>query len=414
MLPCQVVVLETDTARIDKLYREAFTDEPPEDYLLRLARVACWWGSCAITGVAGVGKTSFLQMILREWREFEPQAVFILGALTHVAARQMGAGASTIAHLLHKYKYGCPKNAVFVLDEISQVPLSTLAIVGRWKHLGAHFVIIGDMEGQFLPIMDGWSGKGSTVADADILLQLAKRLHIRLEVNRRCSSDQSLYYSVDLPEALPAALAQAGRRYPWNGQWSDGIVLVLSHEKRRRINAFLNLPGRAGGVLVKSVGAVKWATSHPQDMWLRPGMRLLGCAGEHRKIVNGAEYIVTDIQKDRVVVDMEAQFRTDRQGETDIALTHEEASSWLRLRYACCYYPIQGRTLREPLLLLDSGGQHFTLRHLIVGLSRVTCGSLVHLPTPQQEAAFLRSMPAIPEESPMREEQCCWSDEPDL
>jgi hypothetical protein len=143
-------------------------------------------------------------------------------------------------------------------------------------------------------------------------------------------------------------------------------------------------------------------------------MRLLGCAGEHRKIVNGAEYIVKDIQKDRVVVDMEAQFRADRQGETDIALTHEEASSWLRLRYACCYYPIQGRTLREPLLLLDSGGQHFTLRHLIVGLSRVTCGSLVHLPTPQQEAAFLRSMPAIPEESPMREEQCCWSDEPDL
>ena len=87
------------------------------------------------------------------------------------------------------------------------------------------------------------------------------------------------------------------------------------------------------------------------------------------------------------------------QWEDDIELAHDEASRWLRLGYAYTYYSIQGRTIKDrTLLLLDTGSRHFTVRNLIVGISRVPLGSQVKIPTVQEEEAFMHRLPEVPDE----------------
>ena len=61
-----------------------------------------------------------------------------------------------------------------------------------------------------------------------------------------------------------------------------------------------------------------------------------------------------------------------------------------------CYFTIQGRTLRDQhVLLLDGRSRHFTVRHLIVGLSRVTAGRFAHVATRQQEKEFLEALESL-------------------
>ena len=61
----------------------------------------------------------------------------------------------------------------------------------------------------------------------------------------------------------------------------------------------------------------------------------------------------------------------------------------LRLAHAMCYYTSQGRTIRDRhIVLLDTTHQHFSVRALIVGLSRATHGSYLHVGDEQSEALF--------------------------
>ena len=54
------------------------------------------------------------------------------------------------------------------------------------------------------------------------------------------------------------------------------------------------------------------------------------------------------------------------------------------------YYTSQGRTIPDKhLVLLDTLAPHFTARHLIVGASRVTDGSFLHVPTLAQQGQLL-------------------------
>ena len=67
-------------------------------------------------------------------------------------------------------------------------------------------------------------------------------------------------------------------------------------------------------------------------------------------------------------------------------------SKTMRLTYALWYASIQGRTLKDKhILLLDTMHRdYFTMRHLIVGMSRATHGQYVHLPTLSAESALCR------------------------
>ena len=54
-----------------------------------------------------------------------------------------------------------------------------------------------------------------------------------------------------------------------------------------------------------------------------------------------------------------------------------------------CYYTCQGRTIRDRnMVLLDTTHTHFSVRALMVGLSRATHGRWLHIGDEQSEALY--------------------------
>ena len=77
------------------------------------------------------------------------------------------------------------------------------------------------------------------------------------------------------------------------------------------------------------------------------------CSTSKKKVINGCEYLVTAVTEDAVAVDMHPDYHTGNAAkERGVVLTHEEASEWLRLAYARCYYPTQGRAIRDAVVML--------------------------------------------------------------
>ena len=146
-------------------------------------------------------------------------------------------------------------------------------------------------------------------------------------------------------------------------------------------------------------------------------MTLLGCSrssGRNSRIVNGVPYEVLEVTSAVVIVKMVAAYRRDlslsvkvgraREREevavaklqSEIVLTHDEASRWLRLPYALTYRNCQGITARDKRVMLTSLDMRcFDVRSLIVGSSRVTSGSLLFAPTEARESRLLRDCPPV-------------------
>ena len=79
----------------------------------------------------------------------------------------------------------------------------------------------------------------------------------------------------------------------------------------------------------------------------------------------------------------------DPDNEHVISLTHKTAARLLRVQHALVYASIQGRTMRDKHLgLLDVHSRFFTIRHLIVALSRATHGKFLNVFNRTQEADF--------------------------
>ena len=63
----------------------------------------------------------------------------------------------------------------------------------------------------------------------------------------------------------------------------------------------------------------------------------------------------------------------------------------MRPTHCLVYYTAQGRTFRDrKLLLLDSTARYFSLRHFIVGVSRVTAGKYLCIASARQQDELLR------------------------
>ena len=62
----------------------------------------------------------------------------------------------------------------------------------------------------------------------------------------------------------------------------------------------------------------------------------------------------------------------------------------MQMAYAVVYYNVQGRTIRDHVILFDLDHQYLTLRHFVMGIARVDePGRLHHLATREQQLAFL-------------------------
>ena len=102
-----------------------------------------------------------------------------------------------------------------------------------------------------------------------------------------------------------------------------------------------------------------------QNMWLWPGIELLGSAGS-RRIRNGVLYTVTAVTAVSVTLG-------------DIELTHLQAAASLRLSYARTFASIQGCEFDGTVALWDTEARHFTMRHLFVALSRAKNAADLHV-----------------------------------
>ena len=371
---------------------------------------------------------------MNRWRRREPDVRFLCTAVTHKASRLLPRGR-TLAHLLRRHQYGGSKlrNCVFIIDEVSQIPLSTWARIAQWQVFGARFVLLGDFH-QFLPIKDAWCDSAVSVQNADILRQLARALRVEFRVNRRSALDPhlfadytALYPFVDEPDALLLHRAQMRAKYPWYGE-HPGLVLVISHRMRMRLNAHYNqLRDRtADAVFVPCIGSTVRAAMQPQSMWVRPGQRLIGCSTYGARIVHSVMYIVAAVSEEWIEVNMAPECCAERlnsEGESlsakelaaldrqekGIRLTYTEASQYLWLAHVLCYASVQGSTISEHLLMLDLQHRHFSMRSLIVGMSRATHGMFVHMATQEQQRNLLASAPPderfpmtrLPEEEPV-------------
>ena len=203
------------------------------------------------------------------------------------------------------------------------------------------------------------------------------------------------------------------------------VVLCNSHYKRRLLNHALNIFWAAKEKDTLFIPCVKdknlGVTMLPQDMKIWNKLELLGCihASNSKTVINGILYVVDrwddrfvylnvhprykkqpgdDSDNEEVEPEDEDEDEEDvlvdpAEGEipADLKLTHANVSKWLRLTHARCYGSIQGCTMeKQHILLIDTRAvegkvRHFSLRHMIVGMSRATHQDFVHFPTAKYE-----------------------------
>ena len=133
-------------------------------------------------------------------------------------------------------------------------------------------------------------------------------------------------------------------------------------------------------------------TMQPQSMAVWVGLELIGCPrGSGRKkqlTVQGVIYTVTGITDAHLELRMRPEYCRGAEDETAL-VPLDEACTQLRLCHAMCYFTCEGRTIRDRhIVLLDTRHKHFSVRALIVGLSRATHGRYLHVGDDNSEALF--------------------------
>ena len=128
----------------------------------------------------------------------------------------------------------------------------------------------------------------------------------------------------------------------------------------------------------------------PQSMYVWPGLELIGCprGSGKQKVIQGVVYTVTDMDEQGIALKMLDDYCHGQKDE-DAKVPWPEVCTQLRLCHSLCYYTCQGRTIRDRhIVLLDTTHKHFSVRALIVGLSRAVHGKWLHVGDEKSEALF--------------------------
>jgi hypothetical protein len=120
-------------------------------------------------------------------------------------------------------------------------------------------------------------------------------------------------------------------------------------------------------------------TIQPQTANFWKGMTVVGCSrgrGPLKKVMNGVFYDILGFDSANVQLRMHAScVGSESTAAEPFSLSHEHFLLGLRLTHALPYNYFQGRTLKgQKLMLMDLRSPRFTMRHLIMGMGRVTKG----------------------------------------
>ena len=140
--------------------------------------------------------------------------------------------------------------------------------------------------------------------------------------------------------------------------------LVISHNKRIKINKELNNYYKTKEAVFLKIKPQKGQLCKAQSMWIWRGLELLGSTQSSKKgIRNNVMYVVEQINDDNIIM-------KKRGSEESITLSKEQVGAYLRLSYAVTYASVQGTEFSESLRLHDTNNSHFTKKHLFVAISR--------------------------------------------
>ena len=129
-------------------------------------------------------------------------------------------------------------------------------------------------------------------------------------------------------------------------------------------------------------------------MYVWEGIELIGCprgSGKKLGIVQGVMYEAVAISDTDLTVVMQKEYRRcpdTTQADESCVLPIAEVCTQLRPAHAICYYTCQGRSISRQMVLLDTGHPRFSVRALIVGLSRATHGDLLHVGNDVSDGLF--------------------------
>jgi hypothetical protein len=145
-------------------------------------------------------------------------------------------------------------------------------------------------------------------------------------------------------------------------------------------------------------------TMQPQSCWIWKGLEVVGCTRKalpKKIIVNGFSYTIVGFDSENVKLKVSLEYaqkdpqenaeEEEDEGEEEevtpdwdepimedgaFEVPHQDFMKHFRLAFAVPVCYAQGRTYRDQkLLIMDTESDHFTMRHLIVAISRVTNGS---------------------------------------
>jgi hypothetical protein len=289
-------------------------------------------------------------------------------AKTHAAVQNVGCEAVTADHWVRKHvRAGGVHCHTLVVEELTQINVQLWADLALCRFKGVSFVCAGDF-GQFAPICEHWSGcpvPEGALENSDMLFEMCGGNRLTLTENMR--SDARLFQAyTSLGDDLQAALQRARAMFPVTDRPAR-YTLTISHKTRMKINKLRNMEGAARTrqrcAFFEQLQPTSRGGNQPQDMILWQGLQLIG-AGQ--RCLKGMFYEVEEVDDEMVKL------------TSGLMLTHEQAVQSLRLCYAITYASCQGLTL-PGVVRLDTRSDHFTLKHLYVGLSRATAADLVEV-----------------------------------
>jgi hypothetical protein len=319
-----------------------------------------------VQGLAGTGKSTYAKDLVSRLRAQGLKVECM--AKTHVAAQRI-QGVTCDQWVRRHVLNGRSDADVLWVDEIGQVDIAVLAQLNKLTRTATRFLLTGDFH-QFEPLANSWRGcvVGTGRLEGSVLLRRLAGGN-RLTLTECLRSDQRLfgfYASLvhqdrPLAESVAAARAQFGFRGPAEHN------LVISHRHRLSLNKRLNRGAKpAEGAVWVPVARERSDMNEAQDMWLWPGLRMLGCCHAERDgLRNGVTYVLEAVDPEGVVI------AGDKRVDMAVVKRH------LRLAHCQTYASCQGTEFTGTLRLWDANSPHFSRRHLYVGLSRARAADAV-------------------------------------